>query len=186
MKALITVTHPRTNSLTHAVMNRFVEGLKQNNHQIDVLDLHRDGFNPIYTAEDEKDWIKPDKIYAPEVRKEMDRIAAADTLVYVFPLWQYSVPSMLKAYLDKIWNMGLFGKIGEKKVLWICLTGGDKEHMSKYNREEMLKHYLNVAVSGYARVKESNVELLYDTLSESKEHIESLLERAYELGRNYA
>lgn len=185
MKALVTVTHPRKNSLTHAVMSRFVEGLKQNNHEVDLLDLYHDGFNPVYTAEDEKDWIDPDKIYAPEVRKEMDRIAAADTLVFVFPLWQYSVPSMLKGYLDKVWNMGLFGKMDKKKVLWICLTGGDQEHMSKYNREGTLTHYLNVLVSGYARVQESRVELLYDTLSESKEHIASLLERAYQLGREY-
>jgi NAD(P)H dehydrogenase (quinone) len=185
MKALVTVTHPRKNSLTYNVMSRFVEGLQQNNHEVDLLDLDRDGFNPLYTAEDEKDWINPDKIYSPEVRKEMDRILAADTLVFVFPLWQYSVPSMLKGYLDKVWNMGLFGKIGTKKVLWICLTGGDQEHMSKYKREEMLTHYLNVVLAGYAQVKESRVELLYDTLSDSKQHIEGLLERAYQLGRQY-
>ncbi len=64
-------------------------------------------------------------------------------------------------------------------MLWICLTGGDQAHMSKYKREEMLTQYLNVILAGYARVKESRVELLYDTLSESKQHIESLLERAY-------
>ncbi|TVX93393.1 NAD(P)H oxidoreductase [Paenibacillus agilis] len=185
MKALVTVTHPRKDSLTYAVMDRFVEGLKQNNHEIDLLHLDHDGFDPIYTVNDEKDWMSPDKIYSPEVRKEMDRIAAADTLIYVFPLWQYSVPSMLKAYLDKIWNMGLFGKMGEKKVLWICLTGGDQAHMLKYKREEILTHYLNVLVSGYARVKESKVELLHDTLSESKQHIESLLDRAYQLGLEY-
>lgn len=185
MKALVTVTHPRKNSLTYAVMNRFVEGLKQNNHEVDLLDLDRDGFNPVYTAEDEKDWINPAKSYSPEIRKEMDRIAAANALVFVFPLWWYSVPSMLKGYLDKVWNMGLLEEMASKKVLWICLAGGDRKHLSKYNREEMLTHYLNVAVAGYARVKESRVELLYDTLSESKEHIASLLERAYQLGREY-
>ncbi len=115
MKALVTVTHPRKDSLTYHVMDRFIEGLKQNNHEVDLLDLYRDGFNPVYTAEDEKDWQNPDKIYAPVVRKEMDRIVAADTLVFVFPLWQYSVPSMLKGYLDKVWNLGLFGKVDEKK-----------------------------------------------------------------------
>ncbi|GKU78191.1 NAD(P)H oxidoreductase [Paenibacillus sp. L3-i20] len=185
MKTLVTVSHPRQNSLTHAVMNRFIEGLEQNNHEVDMLDLHYDGFNPVYTAEDEKDWINPNKNYPPVIRKEMDRILSADTLVFVFPLWQYNVPSMLKGYLDKVWNLGLFGKIGEKKVLWICLTGGDQEHMKKYKRDETLSHYLNVLLAGYAQVKESRVELLCDTLSESKEHIESLLERAYQLGREY-
>jgi putative NADPH-quinone reductase len=185
MKALVTVTHPRQDSLTHQVMQRLIEGLKKNNHEVDLLDLHHDGFNPVYTLEDEREWYNPDKAHIPEVRKEMDRILAADTLIFVFPLWQYSVPSMLKGYLDKVWNLGLFEKVVGKKVLWICLTGGDQEHMSKYKREETLKHYLNVILAGYARMKESRVELLTGTLSESKQHIEGLLERAYQLGYEY-
>ncbi|WP_152397639.1 NAD(P)H oxidoreductase [Paenibacillus cellulositrophicus] len=185
MRALVTVTHPRQNSLTHAVMNRFVEGLQQNGHEVDLLDLHRDGFNPVYTLEDDRDWINPDKVHGPEIRKEMDRILAADTLVFVFPLWGYSVPAMLKGYLDKVWNMGMFEKMNAKKVLWICLAGGEQAHMDKYKREETLAHYLNILISGYARVKESRVELLKGTLHQSEEHVIGLLERAYRLGCEY-
>ncbi|MBJ8193654.1 NAD(P)H-dependent oxidoreductase, partial [Bacillus cereus] len=83
---------PREDSLTLAVMNRFVEGLKENKHEVDILDLYRDGFNPVYSAADELDWNTPHKQYAPGTRREMDRIAAADALVFVFPLWWYSVP----------------------------------------------------------------------------------------------
>ncbi|HEY2493765.1 MAG TPA: NAD(P)H oxidoreductase [Paenibacillus sp.] len=185
MKVLLVVTHPRENSLTYAVMNRFVEGLKQNNHEVDIMDLDRDGFNPVYTAEDERDWKSPNKQFSPEIRKEMDRIVAADALVFVFPLWWYSVPSMLKGYLDKVWNIGLLKEFTSKKVLWICLAGGDQEHLIKYEYHDMITHYLNNAIAGYARVKESKVEFLYDTLSESNEYIEGLLDHAYLLGREY-
>ncbi|NEW05683.1 NAD(P)H oxidoreductase [Paenibacillus sp. SYP-B3998] len=185
MKVLLVVTHPRENSLTYAVMNRFVEGLKQSNQEVDILDLDRDGFNPVYTAEDERDWLNPNKQYSPETRREMDRIVAADTLVFVFPLWWYSVPSMLKGYLDKVWNIGLLKEFASKKVLWICLAGGDKQHLIKYGYHDMITHYLNKAIAGYARVEESKVEFLYDTLSESRVYIEGLLDHAYHLGRDF-
>ncbi|ASA20421.1 NAD(P)H oxidoreductase [Paenibacillus donghaensis] len=185
MKVLLVVTHPREVSLTHAVKNRFVEALQQNNHEVDILDLDHDGFNPLYSVEDERDWTNPDKVYAPEIRKEMDRIVAADALVFVFPLWWYSVPSLLKGYLDKVWNMGLLKESMSKKVLWICLAGGDEEHLIKYGYKPMITHYLNVAIAGYAGVKESQVEFLYDTLSPSEEYIAGLLDQAYALGQSY-
>ncbi|AOK89944.1 NAD(P)H oxidoreductase [Paenibacillus polymyxa] len=185
MKVLLVVTHPREDSLTLAVMNRFVEGLKENKHEVDILDLDRDGFNPVYSAADELDWNTTHKQYAPETRKEMDRIAAADALVFVFPLWWYSVPSMLKGYLDKVWNKGLLQEFTTKQVLWMCLAGGTKEHLIKYEYHDLVTNYLNKAIAGYARVRESKVEFFYDTLSESKEYIAGLLEHAYQLGRAY-
>ncbi|GGF80952.1 hypothetical protein GCM10010912_27580 [Paenibacillus albidus] len=185
MKVLLVVAHPRQESLTHAVMKRFVAGLQQNHHEVDILDLHKDGFNPVYSVEDERDWNSPNKQYAPEIRAEMDRVAAADALVFVFPLWWYSVPSMLKGYLDKVWNIGLLQEFPSKTVQWLVLAGGDQEHLLKYGYEPMITHYLNVAIAGYARLLESKVEFFYDTLSKSNEYITGLLDHAYELGQAY-
>ncbi|UOK60671.1 hypothetical protein MT997_18230 [Paenibacillus sp. OVF10] len=49
----------------------------------------------------------------------------------------------------------------------------------------MISNYLNNGIAGYARMQESRVEFLYETISESKEHIESLLEQAYQIGKHY-
>ncbi|MGF9695884.1 NAD(P)H-dependent oxidoreductase [Paenibacillus sp. MABNR03] len=117
MKVKLVVAHPRQNSLTFAVMNRFIDGMKENHHEIDILDLYHDGFDPLYSLEDERDWQNPNKQHAPVIRKELDRVLAADAIVLVFPIWWYNMPSMLKAYLDKVWNMGLLNRVNSKKVL---------------------------------------------------------------------
>ncbi|MFE6073648.1 NAD(P)H oxidoreductase [Paenibacillus sp. NPDC057886] len=185
MKIKLVVTHPRQDSLTFAVMNRFIEGIKENDHEIDILDLYRDGFDPLYSVEDERDWQNPEKQHAPVIRKELDRVLAADAIVFVFPIWWYNVPSMLKAYLDKVWNMGLLNKANSKKALWIALAGGTEASFHKYDYYNMISNYLNNGIAGYARLQESRVEFLYETISESKTHIEGLLEQAYQIGRHY-
>ncbi|MGC9934561.1 NAD(P)H oxidoreductase [Priestia aryabhattai] len=185
MKVKLVVTHPRKDSLTFAVMNRFIEGMKENGHEIDVLDLYNDGFNPLYSAEDEQDWQSPDKVFSPAVRKEMDRVLAADAIVFVFPIWWYNMPSLMKTYLDRVWNIGIFGELGDKKVLWIALAGGTEAVFQKYDYANMISHYLNNGIGKYARMKESRVEYIYDTLSQSKEHIAGLLEQAYHIGKTY-
>ncbi|MNW23515.1 hypothetical protein D3C74_02200 [compost metagenome] len=159
--------------------------MKSNHHEVDVLDLYRDGFDPVYSAEDEQDWQHTDKTYAPHIRKEMDRVLDADALVFVFPIWWYRVPAMLKGYLDKVWNMGLFGQVSTKQVLWIALAGGSERVFDKYNYTHMITDYLNNGIAGYAGLQDSTVEFLYDTLSDSDEHIAGLLEQAYQLGENY-
>ncbi|MCM3172490.1 MULTISPECIES: NAD(P)H oxidoreductase [unclassified Paenibacillus] len=186
MKIKLVVTHPRQDSLTFAVMNQFIVGIKENHHEVDILDLYHDGFDPLYTAEDEKDWQNPNKHYAPAIRKEMDRILDADAIVLIFPIWWYSVPSMLKAYLDKIWNMGLLHKVNSKKTLWIGLAGGTEAVFEKYGYSEMITNYLNNGIAGYAGIQHSDVVFLYETLSESRQHIDGLLEQAYQLGRSFS
>ncbi|MDE5054421.1 NAD(P)H oxidoreductase [Niallia taxi] len=185
MKIKLVVAHPRKDSLTFAVMNRFIEGMKQNGNEIDVLDLYNDGFDPLYSAEDERDWKNPEKVFLPSVQKEMDRVLAADAIVFVFPIWWYNIPSIMKTYLDRVWNIGIFSQLADKKVLWIALAGGTEAVFQKYDYANMISHYLNNGIGRYARMKESRVEYLYDTLSQSKEHIAGLLEQAYQIGKTY-
>lgn len=132
MKIKLIVAHPRKNSLTFAAKDKFTEGAKESGHEIDLLDLYHDNFNPLYNIEDERDWAKENK-----------------------------------------------------KVLWLALAGGSERVFEKYDYKNMISHHLNDGIGKYANMKESRVEFLYDTLSESKEHIQNLLQEAYDIGRNY-
>lgn len=186
VKLKLIVAHPRKESLTFSAMERFIEGVTENGHEVDVLDLYRDGFDPLYSEEDERDWKNPNKVFAPEVQKEMDRVIAADAFVFVFPIWWYSMPSIMKTYLDRVWNVGTFYTLTDKKVLWLALAGGTEAVFQKYDYTNMISHHLNNGVGKYAHMKESRVEYLYDTLNPSPDHIQNLLKQAYLAGKNYA
>ncbi|MGY0411760.1 NAD(P)H oxidoreductase [Staphylococcus xylosus] len=185
MKIKLIVAHPRKNSLTFAAKDKFTEGAKESGHEIDLLDLYHDNFNPLYNIEDERDWAKENKIFISSTQKEMNRVTNADAIVFIFPIWWYSMPSIMKTYLDRVWNIGILNELENKKVLWLALAGGSERVFEKYDYKNMISHHLNDGIGKYANMKESRVEFLHDTLSESKEHIQNLLQEAYDIGRNY-
>lgn len=55
MKVLTVVSHPRKDSLTFKVADRFVQGLADAGHDYEILDLHGIGFDPILKGVDEPD-----------------------------------------------------------------------------------------------------------------------------------
>lgn len=188
MKVLTVMTHPRTNSLTFAITDRFVQGLQDAGHETEVLDLHRSGFNPVLWEEDEPDWSGKSKVYSPEVEAEIKRMKNHDALAYIFPIWWYSVPAMLKGYIDRVWNNGFaYGssKLHHQQVLWLGLAGASLDHFEKRNYDQMIAHQLNVGMANYAGIPNSKVEIMYDTFDTSPGFHETLLTQAYDLGLHY-
>lgn len=47
MSVLCVVSHPRKDSLTFKVADRFVQGLAKAGHDYEILDLHGVGFDPV-------------------------------------------------------------------------------------------------------------------------------------------
>lgn len=188
MKVLTVVSHPRVNAFTFSVSDKFVQGLLEAGHETEVLDLHRIGFNPVLWEADEPDWSIDRKTYSSEVEHEIERMKKFDALAYIFPVWWYSVPAMLKGYIDRVWNSGFaYGsnKLPHKQVLWLALAAESKEGMEKRKFDQMMSHQLNNAIAGYCGITNSKVEFMYNTLDSNPETHESLLEHAYQLGLNY-
>ncbi|PTM58212.1 NAD(P)H oxidoreductase [Desmospora activa] len=189
MKILTVVSHPRTNSFTFAIAHRFEQGLKDAGHETEILDLHRSGFNPVLWEEDEPDWSNENKRYSPEVETEIERMKRHEGLAYIFPIWWYSMPAMLKGYLDRVWNYGFaYGsnQLHHKQILWLGLAAASLEHFEKREYDKMMRRNLNVGFANYAGIENSKVEILYETLAEKQEHREELLNQAYHLGLSYS
>ncbi|WP_217557012.1 NAD(P)H oxidoreductase [Paenibacillus sp. GbtcB18] len=188
MKVLTVVAHPRTDSLTMAVTDRFTRGLQDAGHETEVLDLYRIGFNPVLNEPDEPDWTDSGKQYSAEVMDEIERMKRHDGLAYIFPLWWYGLPAMLKGYIERVWNHGFaYGpqKLHHRKVLWLSLAAATPEQLAKRDYDQMINHQLNVGLAEYVGIPTSKVEFLYDTLSSNPDHIQDLLQQAYEHGLHY-
>jgi putative NADPH-quinone reductase len=189
MKVLTVVSHPRVESLTFAAANRFVQGLKEAGHEADILDLHRIGFNPVLGENDEPDWSISRPKYSDEVEREIDRMQRYDALAYVFPLWWYSMPAMLKGYIERVWNYGVaYGSshLSHQHILWLILAAASPKDLAKRDYDKMIAHQLNVGLANYVGIQNSQIQYLYETLKEDPKHIETLLDQAYQSGLNYA
>jgi len=68
--------------------------------------------------------------FAIDVPAEQAWLARAHTIVWQHPIHWYSVPSLMKHWIDKVlvegWAYGDGGTaLHGKRVLWVCTTGGD-------------------------------------------------------------
>ncbi|UHA74790.1 NAD(P)H oxidoreductase [Paenibacillus sp. 481] len=204
MKVLTVVSHPRENSLTFAVTQRFIKGLTDAGHEAELVDLYRTAFDPMLREVDEPDWSNPNKPFASDVQTEIERIKRNDALAFIFPVWWYSVPAILKGYIDRVWTYGFaYGgssKLPHKRVLWLGLASESEQQFKKRQYDAMMRHFFNIGVSNFTGIKESKVAFLYESLGSkvledgsygakyenATAHFDKLLEEAYQYGLNYA
>ena len=105
MNALVVFCHPVEDSLGAAVRDRAVEGLRAGGHDVDLLDLYADGFEPRVDA-DEWTGARP-AAQDPMLQPHLARLRAADAVVFVYPTWFGGPPAMLKGWLDRVWVEGV-------------------------------------------------------------------------------
>ena len=166
-RTLVVVSHHRPDSRTAHVAELVAERLRAAEHEIDVLDLRSEGFDPRMTVEDEPDWTDRDKAYSVQVQQHMERILAADLLVVVFPIYWQSTPALLKGWIDRVWNYGFaYGRsdprLAGKRVLWVGLAGATAEDPIVAPMADLLEAQLSEGIAYYCGFAKSAVAVLPD------------------------
>jgi len=177
MRVFIVHAHPEPKSFCTAMKWAAVEEFESLGCEVKVSDLYAMGFRPVASAADFGNRANPDYCtYALEqrhgaetdtlsadIRAELDKLMWCDLLVFVFPLFWYSTPAILKGWIDRVFVSGRVyggkrfydrgGLVGRRAL--VGLTLGGQEHMFGDQGihgpiEDMLKHFLqgSLAYSG--------------------------------------
>ncbi|MGG2463835.1 NAD(P)H-dependent oxidoreductase [Streptomyces sp. RGM 3693] len=147
--ALIVHAHPEARSFSTAQMTTATRALRDAGYRVDVLDLYSDAWAPVLGREEfapvdghfkpqaEQQRAIKDGTLDATVRDHLDRLLAADLLVLSFPLWWFSLPAILKGWVDRVFVMGgvfggdygLFGDaaLAGKQAMLLLTTGGPSE-----------------------------------------------------------
>ncbi|MGC7556625.1 NAD(P)H-dependent oxidoreductase, partial [Pandoraea pneumonica] len=82
----------------------------------------------------------------------------------------YSVPAIMKGYIDRVWNNGLFygggRRTGIAAARWIGLAGESAEAFRKREYDDLIARHLNIGIAGLCGIHDSRVILLHDTLGD--------------------
>ena len=105
MRILAVLAHPHKESHNGTLFSASVQHLQARGHEVDVLDLyeHADKI-PFYPKQLPGQHIDQALAHAPFYQENKARFMAADRLLVVYPVWWYSVPGILKCWLDIITN----------------------------------------------------------------------------------
>lgn len=187
MKILIVIAHPRVDSVTHQAAEAFAVAAKAAGHQIEFADLVAEGFDPVVRHEDEPDWSDPKKVYSQEVQTEMARINRNDATVMFFPVWWWSIPAVLKGWIDRVWNYGFaYGgsRYPHDRVMMVGLAGGPQEKYEKRGYDKAMQSQLKVGVLDFCSVPDGRVEVLYGIL-DNEAQIKTAIEQSKKLGSEF-
>ena len=162
MNVLMVYAHPEPSSLNGAIRDFCVDRLRQAGHEVRVSDLYAMGWKATVDAADFLDQKPGEPLdvvaaskhaYAtasqsPDIAVEQDKLMWADALILQFPLWWFSMPAILKGWIDRVFAYGLAYGVGEhsdhrwgdrygegtfqgKRAMLIVSAGGWASHYSE-------------------------------------------------------
>ena len=89
-------------------------------HQVDDRDLYAEAFDPVMSRQDRLDYYDlaaNRRLVGPYV----DRVLAAEAVVFSFPVWSMGFPAILKGFIDKVFQPGVSFTLGEDGSFRPCL-----------------------------------------------------------------
>jgi NAD(P)H dehydrogenase (quinone) len=102
MKVLIVHCHPLAESFASAILARARAGLASAGHDVRIIDLYAENFQPVLTAQERLDYHTP-VLNEANVAEHLAALRWCEGLVFIYPTWWYGPPAMLKGWLDRVW-----------------------------------------------------------------------------------
>lgn len=177
MHALIVVTHPDPKSLSHSVALHVAEGVTQGGrgNSFEIADLTAEAFDPRWSAADHAAHRKTSPPPADAVA-EQARIERANALVLVYPVYWWSMPGLLKGWIDRVFangwayddnpDTGLVKKLGHLRVHLVGIGGADARTYERHGYLGAMTTQIDHGIFDYCGARVITSKLLLDSESQ--------------------
>jgi NAD(P)H dehydrogenase (quinone) len=133
MQVLIVYAHPEPASFNGALKDLAVSALTEAGHAVTVSDLYAQGFSAVAGPDDvagrsneqifnlgmEQMHAAQQECFTAQIKSEQEKLLAADLLILQFPMWWFSMPALLKGWIDRVFAFGVtydFGRTWDQGV----------------------------------------------------------------------
>ncbi|MBD3664366.1 NAD(P)H-dependent oxidoreductase [Sulfitobacter aestuariivivens] len=189
MQVLVVLDHPDPRAFSAAVASRFSAGAETAGHRVELADLHAEGFDPRWTLAD----IEGDRSGVPpaDVQREQTRIARADAICFVFPLFWWGMPAMTKGWVDRVWSWGwAYDQLEDPELslqrprtgVFLVPAGARSDEMEECGYQQAIETQWLKGAFGYFGFRTRELLVLNGSKG-SKKRREALLDRAFEAGK---
>lgn len=118
-RILIINGHPNKNSFNHALAEAYQTGALKTGALINLINISELQFNPNlefgYTKRMDLE---------PDLLSSLEKIKAADHLVWIHPVWWGGLPALMKGFIDRLFLPGLTYQYRENSIFWDKLLKG--------------------------------------------------------------
>ncbi len=137
MHSLIITAHPSPLGFTHSIAETFLNTRKAKGHSGEIMNLYAEQWkNDFLVFRDQQELSARGK----ELSVVQQMIKTADELVFIFPIWWYDVPAILKNFLDSNFAAGFAFEFTPKGIKGL-LTGKTVRFFSTSGAPGMLYRF---------------------------------------------
>ncbi|MDU3155470.1 flavodoxin family protein [Hafnia alvei] len=127
MKVLLVYAHPEPKSLNGSLKNFTIQHLQNAGHEVQISDLYAMDWKAALDANDSKNRL--DETYfdasldsqhafknglqSDDIALEQSKLLWADTVIFQFPLWWFSMPAIMKGWVERVYAYGFAYGVGE-------------------------------------------------------------------------
>ena len=104
-KVLVINGHPDNETFNYALSKAYLEGIKDSDVKVELLNIADLDFNPNL-----KYGYRKISELEPDLLEAIHKIKQADHLVWILPMWWYGMPALMKGFIDRIFLPGFFFK----------------------------------------------------------------------------
>jgi NAD(P)H dehydrogenase (quinone) len=185
MRCLIVYAHPNPASFCHALLRRVQTELEAAGHELRVKDLYAEGFNPVLSGA-ELGALNDGRV-PPSIQAEQALLRWAESLVFIYPLWWFGRPAILKGWFDKVFTNGFAfeytpqgprGLLAQRKALVIVTVGSDEASYREMQAEEVIVRPMTDGSLGFCGIPQVESLVLYAVPSVSDAQRHAMLDEA--------
>ncbi len=168
MHALLVAANPDPRSLTHYVLGRLEAALQP--VPVEIADLSEEGFDPRFTAADRRAY-QEGGTYPADVTAEHRRLERATDLVLVFPVYWWSMPAVLKGWIDRVfvngWAFehspatGLRPKLQNLTTHLLPIAGDDSGAYERHGYENALRTQIEHGIVDYCGSRRGSTAFIH-------------------------
>jgi putative NADPH-quinone reductase len=112
---LVIYAHPVPTSFNSAVFGVVKESLRSAGHDVRVVDLYAENFQPVLSREDREAYLENTEQLTAKFPEHIENLRWAEGLVFVFPTWYYGPPAILKGWFERVWLPGVTFQVATQK-----------------------------------------------------------------------
>ena len=105
MNVLVVYAHPVEDSFAAAVHDTALKTLRGAGHDVRLVDLYAEGFEPRFTLDESASGVRPED--RTDIGERVRGVRWARGIVFVHPTWWGAQPAILKGWLDRVFIEGV-------------------------------------------------------------------------------
>lgn len=165
---LVVFAHPNiSSSFNAAILDKTKKSILDCGHNLEVSELYQMNWNATAGKNDFRQHLNSEEIhlineqqnslknnlYENDLKQEMEKLARADYLIFIFPLWWASCPAVMKGWIDRVfscdfaWGMkNMFHKglmLGKRAAIFTSAGADEGEYSPEGDQQASLTQTLS-------------------------------------------